>query len=308
MEENANKALTFGFEEGQDVATISKEQIDGTLEMLNSRREPLANRPVQIGEFIDVVNELFDKNNLIANLEEMEVNKKFCRIVAPKEVGRLSKEMIIEAGYWLIEKMILKFVMPNHSEKGYAACMAVSFNDKGIQVAWGTNVASCNNLCVWGENTMSTYQNKYNQKTAWDHILLRLEKWMSEVEQKFDFDRKVIQYIMNTRFDNTEGEMVRKIIGDLMMRAVESTYIDTRAERIFSINDMSRFTQHVLENPEKLSKNPTVWDLYNYGTNILNPAKTDPTVMIDVNRNWGKYVMENFVPDINDKLEQTVLV
>ena len=152
--------------------------------------------------------------------------------------------------------------------------IAIAYHQDGVQVAFGTTVKICRNLCILGaQKIVSNYG---NGKISNDAIFQTVDNWLRDFGNYQERDIRIIQRMKE--IECTKPDVLR-LIGTLTaIRVAYDNGIGEVRQRLnnYPLNQaqISIFTESYLRFEEE---NPSVslWDVYNLGTHIYKPHTTE---------------------------------
>jgi hypothetical protein len=198
-----------------------------------------------------------------------------------------------DARTWLFEKLITR--MSIHDDNpDYNPSIALTYNEKGLALAYGTNVRICQNMSILNkQNYLSTWG---NEKINYEHILELLHSWFEKLPSLKEEEYQLLNAMKNVHVDPKDGLNI--LVGKMYRTAVRGAYTnDDRAP--LGINQMSAFTQALEKNNTILAEGATVYDLYNLGTSLINPDNNEFTTIWQRNANWGEFIKNEYMLNIN---------
>ena len=152
--------------------------------------------------------------------------------------------------------------------------IAIAYHQDGLQVAFGTTVKICRNLCILGADKI--VQNYGRGKVSNDEIFKSVDNWLQNFGNYQERDIRIIQAMKQIECTKTD---VMQIIG--MLTAIRVSYdngIGDIRERLgnYPLNQaqISIFTENYLRFEQE---NPAVslWDVYNMATHIYKPRTAE---------------------------------
>ena len=237
-------------------------------------------RPLQSWELIDQLENLMNSISLPFQRKEIWVEKKNSNRILTNEEVELYTPENTPINKWVFDHVLTKFeIIPESIREGYAPAIALSFTQSGIKVVWGLHVHVCQNLCIFGENSISTYG---RDKIPFAKQMNILEFWIQNVEEKYKEDLAIMDRMKSKAIDTL---WINECIGDLYRMAINKAY--KKGEAPLNTANLSILVQKL--NPESLS---SVWDFYNAGTEIIKPTNISIEDVFNVNMSWGKYLSE----------------
>ena len=170
----------FVFDKTAKVAEVSLDVLSQSVEIKAAGSNiPGPTRPIQSWELIQAVQEMVKKAGIESTLDPVWVERKASNRALTKEETKTFNEDNTPADKWMFNNVVTRLNMPG--DKDMNPSVGMSFNKKGIQVVWGTNVQVCQNMCVFGDNMISTYG---SDRTPFGKQMQLLEFWVTKMEEK----------------------------------------------------------------------------------------------------------------------------
>lgn len=275
----------FEFEDKQRVGTIELDELKLTKSVFDYGGKVSHSRPLKHFELIDRTLELCDKANLNPVLEPIWISKS-----DSKTISELYKADPGILGSWIFERLLTRISLNSiTSDENYHASIGIGYNTHGLTLAWGTNVRVCQNMSIFGQNLMTTYG---PNKMPFDKIMEVFSKWLGEGAEKFNADKTTFKLMSGIQVDSNGMD---KCIGKLHQLAVKQAYIDTKIDAPLNISQVSNFSKEYLTNYKSLDKPLTVYDVYNAGTAILSPNKSEIENLWQNNLSFGNFIVNEYL-------------
>ncbi len=152
--------------------------------------------------------------------------------------------------------------------------IAIAYHQEGLQVAFGTTVKICKNLCILGAEKM--VKNYGNDKVSNDAIFQTVDNWLRDFGNYQERDIRIIQRMKE--IECTKPDVLR-LIGTLTaIRVAYDNGIGEVRQRLnnYPLNQaqISIFTESYLRFEQENSR-VSLWDVYNLGTHIYKPYTTE---------------------------------
>lgn len=247
----------------------------------------LVSRPVQSWEMIDEVTNVLNERNVPFALNAIWVQNNESQQILTREERNIYEVNGTPINKWLFNQLITQIQVGDKRNDEYHTSIAISFNKQGIVMAFGEKVHICQNMCVFGNNVMTTYG---ANKMPYDKMIEVLNAWMEKLDSKRNFNDKIISTMKS--IDVSGGEEVQRIIGKLYMNSVRQAYGNTQAP--FTISQMSSLVRELDKRLQEDSRIGTVWDLYNIGTNMYKPGEVDMTNILQLSNFWHDFLVEEY--------------
>lgn len=266
------------------VETLTLNELQETIES-SSVGNLTKTLPVEHHQLFNDIGEILDKRNIPIQYDTIyAAGGKYA-----KRIKRVEQELGEKAlGATWLQKVTGQIFLPNtYANDQMKPSIAISYHERGIQVAFGQNITVCSNMTILSTtNKLQTYG---PNSIEYKRMLELMDKWLIEIEEKVVFDHNKIESMQQKEIKEPEV-IIPYLIGILQMKAVRKNYIDTSIEAPLNISQVNRFSRDYMTGSEKEKPIENVWDLYNVGTNIIKPQNSDITNMIDQNIAFGEFV------------------
>jgi len=272
----------FGFEPDQTVRDITINQLKQSIRVEGKHGRVLSTRPVQSWDVLLFIAGLMAQNEVNHQMEHIFVQKRnsfpMINDVDKKDHGYSRENCPINK--WLFDKIATSFIVPNVGNDLVNARIGMAFDDEGIQIAFGLNVEICSNFAILGGQIMSTFKRGSNESLSWQSIEITLKDWIKSLDQKVKVEMELMKRMIETPIE--DPAIIDRVIGGLYKRAIDQAY-GSKALAPFDTGGMSQFTQNILKANKDVQDHDfnvangihNVWDLYNYGTNVMKPGMVD---------------------------------
>ena len=257
----------------------------------------IVTRPVQSWELIEHLQTALTSRNIPFELQPIYVQKSESQqILTSAERGMYNAENT-PVSKWLFNQLITKINLNPKPGTDTTTSIALSFNKNGVLTAFGRDVRICQNMCVFGNNLMTTYG---NNKVPFEKMLELINHWLDNLAEKEAFDNRMIEGMKS--IDISDNREVKRIVGNLYMQSVDQAYGSTIAP--FTMTQMSVFVQALNKRLEEDSRLGSVWDLYNMGTNLYKPTDVDMVNIFHAPKVWYDVLLTEF-PILTEIANQT---
>lgn len=164
---------------------------------------------------------------------------------------------------------------------------AISYNDRGIEIAYGTNVMACSNMNIFGDSKWSTYgSNKVNFETI--KTLIRAQ--MSIYKESFAEDLRTIEFLMDKECNIDDS---RKAVAKLFEIAVETNVL-RRKDNILNISQCVKLQEELIKKFNTAENNNiSWWDFTQAGTEHLKPNTQDMVTLYPTISSFNNWVVNN---------------
>lgn len=230
--------------------------------------------------FIENIQNIAKENNL-----ETEIGDIFVRTGGPSQFANVSLVKREAERYitnnpleaYVMRKLVTKLDFPQFNNTEMKLSIGIGYNQKGYQVAFGTNVNVCNNMCIWGDNYLQTYG---PGKLAFDLVFQRLNDWMSLANEKW---KQYLEFVNKLKERKLAENLIFAFLGYLLNKAVINEEQD-----VFTVTQVSKMTRNLVKNGGN-----DAWQLYNAGTNVLVPSSSrDFEPIYRQNREFAREIVE----------------
>jgi len=247
-------------------------------------------RPLEHWQFIESIAELLDKNNISFMPSPIYIGKS-----ESKKIVQLDPDNIGLPESFLFNRVVTKFNMtsPDYSKQEYNTSIAIGYNEKGIQVALGTNVRICSNMCIFGNRLIFTYG---NNRMPYDKFTMAITQYINDLPYIAEDNFTILENMMSLPINKND---IIKSIGDIHISAVNGTYFG--GDSPFNIGQVSNFTQTILKLFPKFIDNDNfesisnLYDFYNIGTHILHPQRAELHDVWKRVTDWSNYITNRFI-------------
>jgi hypothetical protein len=290
----------FGFDKEETVKEVTIQQLRQSIRVEGKYGRVLQTRPVQSWDVMGFILGLLTQADVNHTMEHVYVQKRnsFPMINDQDKALGYNRENC-PINKWMFDKMVASFLIPNIGNDLVGGRIGFSFNDDGIQIAFGMNVKVCSNFAIMGGQIMSTFKRGEREGLSWRSIEIEMQDWVRNLDQKM----KLEMNLMNRMIDEEikDPVVIDRVIGGLYKRAIDQAY-GSKALAPFDTAGMSNFTQNVLKASRSVGNHefdrPTelrnVWDLYNYGTAVMKPGMVDIAEIQTSSALFADYLFDEF--------------
>jgi len=152
--------------------------------------------------------------------------------------------------------------------------IAIAYHQEGLQVAFGTTVKICRNLCILGaQKIVSNYG---SNKISNDAIFQSVDNWLQNFGNYQERDMRVIEKMKSIDVQKSDAMQLIGILTSIRV-AYDNGIGEVRQQlNNYPLNQaqISIFTENYLrfeENNERVN----LWDVYNLATHIYKPNTTE---------------------------------
>ena len=190
---------------------------------------------------------------------------------------------------FLIQRLATTIEMNRQNEDGKSMGIAISFNERGIDAAFGVNVWACGNLQVFGEHRARTYG---RGKVTFPELAELLENYLASFEQVREEQFTTIEELQ--AYEVSEAELT-EAIGELFSLAVKGNagMIDAAEAPLNQVQVADLVKASACELYEHAG-NPTAYDIVQWGTHYLKPGRADLVNIVDHSQSFCNYIADKF--------------
>lgn len=244
-------------------------------------------QPIKHYDFIKQIQDIVSKDHSIEQEPIWVTN------AAAKRISILDPNKIGVPESWLFQRLVTRINITGAFFSDYEtnANIAIGFTDNGIQVAFGQNVRICSNQCIFGGRYMSTYG---RQKMPFEKMMDVIREYSHNLEAIREKDLTILNSFKQISLDSHQ---TREFIGDIHLRAVKDAYNKSQnfiaPLNISQVSALSRNVSNRIpglfeeDNTESIT---SLYDLYNDGTQIFKPERSEITTLWEDVDKWGQFV------------------
>lgn len=292
----------FSFTKEETTRDISLEMLCQSLMVRDSRGQSPSNRPIQSWELIDEIHGLCTAAGLDVEIKHIYVQQNGSNPV----INQNEKELYLAGDNipitkWLFNKVAFMIAIHHPEDTETTTTIVASYHQQGIQVAWGQHVGLCSNMCIFGSNTMYTFG---PDSVPFDKMRVILNEWILTFDEKRNEDLKIIRDMKRVILNNdVMEEILNNLIGRLFRKAVRKNYFKGK-DYVLDMTKVGMLVRNIEEKYElRKQLEPTsnsydqdmqitLWDVYNWGTEILKAEDTDIASLFMIISTWGKFISE----------------
>lgn len=285
------EAPVFSITKEQRVVTIPLPllKLSGAIKAPGTNH-PGPTRPLQSWALIDLLVEKIKHRGFHYELDPIWIEYKSSSRILTQAEEEFMDETNTPITKWVFQHVVgkIRIIMPERDD--LHAAIAFSFNKSGITVVFGTNVRACNNLCIFGDNVISTYG---NEKVPFNKQMVLLDHWLDNIESNFKIEVEVIVRLMAIELYPDD---LLKILGDLYYQT--SAYNLTKKKRpVLNTTVLGLLTEQIVNMQteagiEFYQLGFSLWQLYNMGTVLMKPETIPMDDLYTLNKKWSSFLME----------------
>jgi hypothetical protein len=255
----------------QTTAAINLETLRNTIASLNVGGTLPKNRPVAHHDFITWISQEFeDALQVDAIIEPIHISARHSQRIKvdPNEFINPKDPMPINRLH--VQRLVTKIYSPivvNVGQEKICPSIAISYNEKGIEIAYGANVWACANMNIFGKSRWSTYgRDGINYESMKTLIQAQLNDW----ERAFERDLNIIERLQRKACDLDKQRLE---VAKLFEVAVRANTLK-RKETILNTTQCIQLQAELLKRRDDEQAN-TWWDFTQAGTENLKPTNAD---------------------------------
>lgn len=176
------------------------------------------------------------------------------------------------------------------------AAIGITLNKEGLSVAFGMNVWACSNFNVMGGTVMHSYGSRNRDAMPWDVMKHRLQDWIGQHNQIWTVQNEIMT-AMQEMIIPDNSTIIDELVGNLYEGAIKQAYFKGNAVP-FNTNELSNFVQESINKRSKEEQLTNIWDVYNWGTEIMKPGRFDIGEIADNSNMWSDYLIDRFKLDV----------
>lgn len=170
--------------------------------------------------------------------------------------------------------------------------IAISFHQRGVQIAYGQNITYCGNLTIFGAgNSMATFQNGISRAMPdFRKMLEVIQTWAEEHGRKRTYDLTVMRRMKEIHLAH---EKVAEVLGFMTMMRIGRDKL--RTEKAYPLNQsqINLVGERYMQIPEE-QRPVSLWKFYNSVTEMHKAGSTDLPLIIDNNVVTGQFLTQHF--------------
>jgi len=253
-------------------------------------------RPVSHFKLIEDIIEILVNAGYKPVIDHIYCAKSSGTKIVPKVKEQFQLEKVLDA--WIIDKVTGKIMIPELSNDDVQCCIAFAYHDKGIDVAFGTDVRDCTNMCIYGSDIMHTYGSR--KDVNYERMLSVLTEWSHNFRSMFQRNLEIADKMSKI---NVSGWEMLRFIGKLSVLAIEFN-MGMKVVAPLNVTQVAEVTRGIiLKRGEKFYEGPecTLWEFYNFMTFVMKGDKADITSLLTDIASIGNMVIREYkVLDIED--------
>ena len=265
------------------VCSLGYEQLLESVEWSDAKGKLPDSRPVEHHELLLGVYErmktFFNKGKLSFSPWKIIADEGGAiRVMWPKERGECPLD------HYMFTRLVAMLDFKVGDDEDYGMCVAVSYNEKGISIAYGGKVWACNNQSIFGDNLVSTYG---DSKMPYGQMMEMVKHWGATMEEKIEREMRY-KYVLESVV--LPAGVIMEIFGNLHVMAVGSV---SQASVSMGITQVSEMIRNYLRAERK--DQYSCWEVINWGTDVSRPEDCgDMSKALHKVRAFCDYVYDNY--------------
>ena len=306
VSEELTEMPMFGFDKDEKAKALPIKLLARSIRVEDTLGRTYRTRPIQAWTLLAHIVGLL-KDMQIAYVPKPIMVRKDSSGVALNDVDRNDNKFDktnCPVNRWMFNELITKIDIPHIGGDLTNGSIAVCYTKRGISTALGLNVNVCDNMSILGGQQMRTYKYDGNAGLDWETMKIHLRDWLSNLDQKLAVEVEIMERMMGREINNEIA--VDQVVGKLYQNAVAWRYAKGPAAP-FDISGMSSFVQNIQRSRSREELN-NVWDLYNWGTNVMKPEMETLEHLTEASRLYADFLCEEFAIERDDLLTAAEIV
>lgn len=195
-------------------------------------------------------------------------------------------------GTYMFNRLLGKIDLTKYDNKETCATIAFNFHQRGLEIAFGTNVKICQNLSILGGEHIRNYGRKSKQMPSFIRMLEVLGDWLIESNEKIERNQKIITKMQDIILSERD---MKEFIGDLRLRAVAKEKFQDIIDVPLNKSQLSKFEYDYLKHTRKeQTEEISLWEVYNFITSQHKPDGTDAPLILENNVAAANILIEKY--------------
>lgn len=274
---------TLNFEKG--IAEINFETLKETANYQLAKGGLRKSAPVEHHQLID---DICDKASKVKDIE-IKIDPIYATERQTLRVNWAGPKEECPINNHLIQRLTTRIQLINKADTDKNIAIGLSYNERGITTAIGSNIWVCSNQNVFGDNIMSSYG---KNKLPFEKMMDVMNAWITNYEQKRDSDYGKITLLKNKVVDRKE---VTLLYGELIEEAVLAN-MEGHQNSPMNVTQVGSFIRaaHSEEYEVPVGEDITAWDITQMGTSILKPQHNDYVTSYQTLNNFNNYIVDKY--------------
>ncbi len=150
--------------------------------------------------------------------------------------------------------------------------LAIKYEEDKFEMALGTNIKVCENFNIFGNKRKVTQRG-----LTYEALMEDLEGWMSNVEEEFNTDLRMIAELTAKPIGRQEAH---RYLGEMMER------YHTPAEQVMQITDITAVSRKLVEKPVN-----NLWDMTQLGTEVIRFDDNSGNAVLENIEKWNNFMV-----------------
>lgn len=283
---------TLNIEKDQKIIEIDLPTLEATGNLSDFKGKLPASRPLEHYKLIQGVEKIFNKfSDAQFELETIKCDVKNIHIHKKKDDPN---DKIYSLDDHFIQRLITTArLKASDDPDDLTMAIAIAYSEKGISIAFGSNVYACNNMQVFGENILHTFSAAgYKNKVSWEKATNVLRDWANQFQTKREQEFGIIEQLRST---TVERDSVIKLYGHLFQQAILEK--PSSPQYILNQTQCAGFVRASMDERYQvpISQDMKAWDLLQMGTDIIKPENGDMTIVTETSRRFSNLIYDKYV-------------
>jgi len=286
----------FGSEKTQ---VITKDLLSRSIRHEGKYGKMLDTKPIQVWAMLDLIAGILNNHGVNFTPDPIHVQRRASgTYLSDEDRNNGYTKALAPIEKWKFDKAINLIQLPNIYEGdnegvGFArnATIGVTLNELGLSVAFGMNVHECVNFNVYGGTILRTYSYGGKQGMQWDLMKIKLNDWIGKLDQIWKIHNNIANSFQKAELPSEH--VIEEVVGELYINALKAAYYQG-PETPFNTHELSEFVQRVIKQRKDEEQIGNVWDLYNWGTNIMKPGSMDIGEIANNSNLWADHLAGYF--------------
>lgn len=267
------------FSQEDNVLNISLPALQRTLNYEDHNGKlPLA-RPVEHHELINsLCNKVVDAG-FTPEIESIYIKDSYSR-----RIGWKDKSLVCPIENYMIDRLICKIVINrNEEDSEHRSSIALSYSERGIEIAMGINVFTCTNFNIFGNKRIATFGPK---KMPFKELMELAEaKWIHNIDYEYDKAIFNINALRNKQITLKDADVM---FGELFRMSVRKN-MNIKNFAPLNQTQVAATVRNFISNEKDIYN---MWDFTNSGTQALHIYRNDFQNVLESIDDFNSYTLE----------------
>lgn len=262
--------------------------LERTTELTEYDRKLPRSRPIHHADLFRKIAQFLESAKQPYIIKDIMVSK-----AESNRIKKLDPENLGLPEGWVFRRMMCTISLTGKTmeDEESNGAIGITYDTKGIVVAFGQEVRVCSNFSIFGEKVMSTYgKGKYSG--SYDLMMEALEQWISKRKAIREEDLRIFGLLKDVQIDKKDG--ISLLLGKMLQKACAQYH--SNDEEFVTITDVTSIAQEFVKSHiGNESKMISGYELYNIGTNILTHSLINiPDKLPRINQ-MSKFMVEQLL-------------